>query len=181
SKGIKALACAADAADPASLGAAIAKARKDLGPVCVVHWNAFGGEARDLLAADRDALRRVFDIAVAGLLAVIQDTRADLRSTRGAILVTNGAFGDDSPTMDRFAVAMKTMGIALANAAKRKLVGLLAEALREDGIYVGEVTVAGAVTGTPFAAGGDGIDPAAIAARFWELYSLRSEIRARID
>ena len=65
---------------------------------------------------------------------------------------------------------MKLMGVGLANAAKHKLVGLLSERLKSDGVYVGEVMVGGAVKGTAWAAGGDGIDPSTIAEAFWTLY-----------
>ena len=73
------------------------------------------------------------------------------------------------------------MGVALANAAKYKLVGLLAARLKDEGVYVGEATVAGMVKGTAWDNGGQGgIDPAAIAGQFWALYRDRSEVRARI-
>ena len=123
----------------------------------------------------------VFDVAVIGLLAAVQEALPDLKSTKdGAVLVTNGAFGETTPMIDAMAVNMKTMGIALANAAKFKLVGLLSQRLAGDGVYVGEVMVAGAVKGTAFASGGAGIEASAIAAKFWELYQARGEIRARI-
>jgi len=40
--------------------------------------------------------------------------------------------------------------------------------------------VNGAVKGTPFAGSGGGIDPAAIADKFWGLYETRGEIRTQI-
>src|SRR5260221_13435384 len=53
-KDIGAVAIRADASDPAAIGAAIAKARAELGgPISVVHWNAYGGgDAGDLAAAE---------------------------------------------------------------------------------------------------------------------------------
>ena len=42
-KGVKAAAFPADAGDPLAIRAAIAKARAELGPIGVLHWNAFGG------------------------------------------------------------------------------------------------------------------------------------------
>lgn len=180
-KGIAAIACPADAGDPASLRAAIQKARAALGPITVIHWNAYGGgDAGDLLAADPVAVRNVFDIAVIGLLAAVKEALPDLKSAKGAVLVTNGAFGENSPEMDQLAVAMKTMGVGLANAAKHKLVGLLAQRLKAEGVYVGEVMVAGAIKGTPFARGRDGIEASTVANRFWALYWARDEVRARV-
>jgi NADP-dependent 3-hydroxy acid dehydrogenase YdfG len=180
-KGITAGSFPADAADPVAIRAAIARARAELGPLAVLHWNAYGGvEAGDLLTTDPALVRGLFNVAVVGLLAAVQEVLPDLKSAKdGAVLVTNGAFGEITPQMDEVAVGMKTMGVALANAAKYKLVGLLAQRLKGDGVYVGEVTVAGVVKGTPWASG-DAIEPSVIANRFWDLYQARGEVRARV-
>jgi len=182
-KSIAAAAFVADAGDPAAIGAAIAKARDKFGPVTVVHWNAYsGGDVGDLLAADPKAVGKIFDVGIVGLLGAVQAALPDLKSSgEGAVLVTNGAFGQNGPQMDAMAVGMKTMGVALANAAKYKLVGLLAQQLKPDGVYVGEVMVAGAVKGTAYAAGGDGIESAAIAGKFWNLFQARDETRDLIS
>ena len=178
-KNIAAAAFTADASDPVSIRMAVAKARAQLGAITVVHWNAYGGDAGDLMAADPAAVRGVFDVAVVGLVACVQEALPDLKSAKdGAILVTNGAFGETTPPMDELAVKLKTMGLAVANAAKHKLVGLLAQRLKGDGVYVGEVMVAGMIKGTLFD-NGQGIDASVVANKFWELYKNRSEIRAR--
>lgn len=181
-KGVDAVAAPADASVPAAIRAAIQRARAELGPVTVIHWNAYGGaDAGDLIAADPSEARGVFDVAVVGLLAAVQEALPDLKSTgEGAVLITNGAFGDMTPEMNQLAVNLKSMGLALANAAKHKLAGLLAARLREDGVYVGEVTIAGAVKGTAWAQGDSGIEASAIADKFWELYQGRSALSARV-
>ena len=179
--GIAAAAFPADAGDPAAIRAAIAKARAELGAITVVHWNAIsGGEAGDLMAADPAAVRAVFDVAVVGLLAAVQEALPDLKSREGAVLVTNGAFGDVTPQMDEVAIGLKAMGVALANAAKHKLVGLLAQRLKGDDVYVGEVTVAGVIKGTPWA-NGEGIEGSVVANEFWRVYQARSQIRSRVS
>jgi NAD(P)-dependent dehydrogenase (short-subunit alcohol dehydrogenase family) len=182
-KGVTAGAFTADAADPASIRTALGQARGALGPITVIHWNAYGGaEAGDLLSTEPAAVPGVFEVAILGLLAAVQEALPDLKSTaEGALLVTNGAFGEIDPQIDAMATGMKVMGVALANAAKHKLVGLLAERLKGEGVYVGEVMVAGAVKGTAFDSGGQGIEPSTIANKFWELYQARSEVRARIS
>jgi NAD(P)-dependent dehydrogenase (short-subunit alcohol dehydrogenase family) len=181
-KGITATAVVGDAADPASVRAAIAKARAELGPITVLHWNAIGAAgAGDLLATDPSAIRGIFDVVVVGLLAAIDEALPDLKSpNQGAVLVTNGAFGEMIPMMDAFAVSLNAMGVALANAAKAKLVGLLAQLLKADGIYVGEVTIAGAIKGTPTDTGAGAIDGATVADQFWQLYQARGGVRARV-
>jgi NAD(P)-dependent dehydrogenase (short-subunit alcohol dehydrogenase family) len=181
-KGIAAAAFTGDASVPASIRGAIAKARAELGPTTVLHWNAYGsGEAGDLMATDPVAARDVFDVAIVGLLAAVQEALPDLKSTKeGAVLVTNGAFGESTPMMDEFAVSLKAMGLGVANAAKHKLVGLLSQRLKGDGVYVGEVMVAGMIKGTPYD-NGQGIEASIVANKFWELYKNRSEIRARVS
>jgi NADP-dependent 3-hydroxy acid dehydrogenase YdfG len=182
-KGVTAAAFPADAGDPSALRAALAKARAALGPLTVIHWNAYGGgEVGDLIDADPAAVGHVFDIAIVGLLAAVQEALPDLKNAGdGAVLVTNGAFGELSPQVDAMAVGMKTMGVALANGAKHKLAGLLSERLKADGVYVGEVMVAGMVKGTAWSQGGAGIEPTAIAEQFWSLYRGRGEVYARVS
>lgn len=181
-KGVVAVAFAADAANPAAIREAIGKARAALGAVTVLHWNAFGGaEVGDLLTADAAQVRTIFDVAVGGLLAAVQETLPNLKSTpEGAVLVTNGAFGEVTSQMDAYAIGLKAAGVALANAAKHKLVGLLAQRLKGEGVYVGEVMVAGAIKGTPSATG-QTIEGSAVAEKFWELYQARGEVRARVS
>jgi NAD(P)-dependent dehydrogenase (short-subunit alcohol dehydrogenase family) len=183
-KGVQAAAFAADAGDPAAIRAAVAGARASLGPITVVHWNAYGGsEAGDLVTVDAPTLRGVFDVAVLGLLAAVQEALPDLKKAKGegAVLITNGAFADITPQMDEFAVGAKAMGLALANAAKHKLAGLLAQRLKGEGVYVGEVMVAGTVKGTRWDAGQANLDGSTIASKFWELYQARGEVRARVS
>ena len=181
-KGVKAAAVPADAGDPASMRAAIAKARAALGPIAAIHWNAYGGaEHGDLLTTDAAAARSVFDSAIVGLLATVQEALPDLEASKeGAVLITNGGFGDINPQVDAYATSSKNMGLALANAAKHKLAGLLAERLKGNGIYVGEVVVTDAVKGTPFDQGNATLEPATIANKFWELFRARTELRARL-
>jgi NADP-dependent 3-hydroxy acid dehydrogenase YdfG len=181
-KGIEAAAFTADAADPDAIRAAVGKARAALGPITVIHWNAYGGAAAgDLATADAAAVRGVFDVAIVGLLAAVQEALPDLKQSKeGAVLVTNGAFADINPQIDGFAASAKAMGLALANGAKHKLVGLLAARLKDDGVYVGEVMVAGTVKGTAWDSGNANLEPGAIANRFWELFTARGESRARV-
>ncbi len=181
-KEIASAAFPADAGDPTAIRAAIGKARAQLGPITVIHWNAFGGgEAGDLLTTNPGAVAGIFDTAIVGLLGAVQESLPDLRNTnKGAILVTNGALGEMNAQMDEYAISLKAMGVALANAAKDKLVGLLAQRLKGDGIYVGQVTIAGTIKGTPWE-NADSIEPSTVADRFWELYQARGDVRARVS
>jgi len=180
-KGIEAAAFPADAGDPVAIRDAVAKARA-LGPITVLQWNAYGGAAAgDLAVADPAQVRDIFAVAIVGLIAAVQEALVDLKKANdGAVLVTNGAFGEVNPQMDGFAVSAKAMGLAVANAAKHKLVGLLGQRLKDDGIFVGEVMVAGTVKGTAWDRGEASIVPRTVANKFWELYTGRGEARARI-
>jgi NADP-dependent 3-hydroxy acid dehydrogenase YdfG len=178
-KGIEAVAFVADAGDPASIRAAIRQVHAALGPIAVIHWNAYSGAAGDLVTAEPAAVRGIFDVAIGGLVATVQEALSDLKETKGAVLVTNGAFGEINPQTDAYAVGAKAMGLAVANGAKHKLVGVLAERLKGDGIYVGEVMVAGTVKAT--ASDNGTLQPVTIADKFWELYQARREIRARVS
>jgi len=181
-RGIAASAFAGDASDPTSIRAAISGLRTAMGPVTVIHWNAYGGgDAGDLLTADPAAVRRIFDVAVFGLLAAVGEALPDLKAAGdGAVLITNGGFGDISPETDKYVTDANVMGVALANAAKQKLTGLLAQRLKGDGVYVGEVTIYGTIKGSP-TDNGSGIDPSIVADKFWDLYQSRSDVRARVS
>jgi hypothetical protein len=89
------------------------------------------------------------------------------------------AAGDDDSGADRFATSAGVDGVALESAAKSKLAGLLAERLRPDGIYVGEIVIDGTIKGSPFASA-TAIDPAEVANRLWAMAAARTETRTRI-
>jgi hypothetical protein len=73
------------------------------------------------------------------------------------------------------AVEWNAMGLAVSKAAQHKLVGLLSKKLAADKVFVGEVVVTGVVRGTAFDAGNATLEAPAIAQRFWDLYTARSE------
>ena len=132
-------------------------------------------------AADAAATRAIFDIPVVGLLAAVKAALSDLeRAKDGAVLVTNGGFGLNDPAMDELAVAFGAMGLAVANAAKRKLVGLLAHKLKSRGVYVGEVMVLGSVRGSAWDNGTATLEAATVADAFYDLYPSRSDISRNV-
>jgi NADP-dependent 3-hydroxy acid dehydrogenase YdfG len=180
-RGVTAAAFTGDAADPESIRAAIRRIRAELGPITVLHWNASGGaEVGDLLAVEASEARGIFDVAVVGLLAAVREALPDLKNAGdGALLITNGGFGDVSPETDAFVTSIHAVGIGLGNAAKNKLAGLLAERLRSEGVYVGEVVIYGTVKGTPTGRE-DSIDPSRVADAFWTLYRARGDVHAKI-
>jgi len=87
--------------------------------------------------------------------------------------------GEHTSQADGFAKLLGNDGVALENAAKSKLVGILAERLREFDIYVGEITIAGSVAGTATASP-TAIEPTTIADTFWSLTRTRETTRVRV-
>jgi NAD(P)-dependent dehydrogenase (short-subunit alcohol dehydrogenase family) len=171
----------ADAADPTSIRAALKTIRSQMGPIAILHWNAYDAEAGDLLTADPQALQRDFNVSIFGLLAATNEVLADLRATNdGAILVSTGGLGEVSPEADQAAAALHMEGLALASAAKHKLVGLLAQSLKAEGVYVGEVMTFSTIQGTPGEVPANSVHPSIIAGKFWELYRSRNETRATV-
>ena len=179
-KGIRAVGIPTDLSDLKAIPRLVESVRAQLGAIDVVEWNAYASGAGDLLAADATELRASLDIAVTSLLATVQAALPDLRATRGALLVTNGGLGLLDAKVDSGAVAWKASGLAIANAAKHKLVRLLSKQLEPDGVYVGEVVVLGAVKGTAWDSGSSTLEASSIAARFWQIYSERRELSVHI-
>jgi short-subunit dehydrogenase len=172
-RGVTAASFSADLSDPGAAKALVQRVRDKLGPITAIHWNAYANTAGDVLTSDVAALHTIYDVGVTSLVCVIQEALADLRAAKGAILVTNGGLGANDPKVDAMAVQWNAMGLAIANAAKHKLVGMLAEKLRPDDITVGEVIVMGLVKGTVWDSGNATIEPGAVADKFWAIYSSR--------
>jgi len=172
--GIKAQAFPADAGNPEALRKLVQDVRGALGPISVLHWNAYTGGAGDLKKSTTDELRTVLDVAVHGLIAATQAALPDLKAEKGALLVTGGGFAFYDPQVDAAATQWGAQGLAISKAAQHKAVGLLQQSLASEGVYVGEVVVTGLVKGTAFDTGNATLEPSAIAEKFWELFEARS-------
>jgi NAD(P)-dependent dehydrogenase (short-subunit alcohol dehydrogenase family) len=182
-KGVKAAAFPADLGDPAAIRAMVENVHAGLGPISVIEWTAYspGNLAGDLLTASPADVRSLFDISVVGLVALVQAALPDLRSEKGAILVTNGGAGFIDTAADAVVVQYGMMGLGVANAAKHKLVGVLAKKLETDGIYVAEIMISGSIKGTPFDRGQPGaIEGKIVAEKYWELYQARKDVRTTL-
>lgn len=173
-RGVRAASFVADLAQPEAARAVVGKVRDKLGPISVLHWNAYSGAAGDLLTADIAAIRGELDIAVTSLIMAVQAALPDLRAQKGAVLATNGGFAFYDPKVDEAGVKFKSMGLSAANAAKHKTLGMLVHRLKDEGVYVGEVVVTGVVKGSSWDSGNGNVEPSAVAAKFWELYSARA-------
>lgn len=182
-KGVKAAAFSADLGDPEAVRGVVERVRSSLGPISVIEWTAYtaGSVAGDLLDASVEEVRSLLDVSVIGLLAAVRAALPDLKREKGALLVTNGGSGFVDPDMDSLLVRYEKMGLGIANAAKHKLVGMLARKLEADGIYVGEIMICGTIKGTPSDQGqAPSIEGRTVAAKYWELYTTRVELRTAL-
>ncbi|MET0791906.1 MAG: SDR family NAD(P)-dependent oxidoreductase [Polyangiaceae bacterium] len=178
--GIRAQAFSADVSNPDAARKLIQDVRTALGPISVLHWNAYTGGAGDLKTATTDELRKVLDVAVHSLIAATQAALPDLKAQHGSLLVTGGGFAFYDAQVDTLATQWGASGLAISKAAQHKTVGLLHQALASDGVYVGEVVVTGAVQGTAYDSGNATLAPATIAEKFWELNQARSTASASL-
>ena len=152
----------------------IARASRELGPIAVLHWNAYAAAAGDLIKAPLAEIRQSLDVGVTGLITAVQAALPDLRQQQGSVLITGGGLAFYDPPVNAMAVQWGVMGLAVAKAAQHKLAGLLSARLRPEGIYVGEIVVTGLVKGTAFDTGDATLEAAAIADKFFELHSARA-------
>lgn len=174
--GVTAKGFTCDLSDESAVRAAVKRAHDELGPIHVVHYNAYAGGAGDLTSASVDDLRKVIDVAVGGLVAATQASLADLRASKGAVLVTGGGLSFYDANVDKMAVDWGAMGLAVSKAAQHKTVGLLHAKLAPEGVYVGEVVVLGLVKGTAFDRGNATLEPSAIADKFHALFEARTDV-----
>lgn len=176
-KGYPVLAVPTDAADPNSVKVLIAAARAKFGSIDVLHWNAASPLAGDLLTTSVEDLRSVFDAGVTGLVVAVQEALPDLRKAKNAaVLVTDGGYGLDLDAVDKVGVEYGAMGLSIGNAAKHKTVRLLNKKLKPENIYVAEVMVSGLVKGTAWDDGTAKLEASVVGARFWKLYTERTEL-----
>lgn len=175
--GITAKGFACDLGDTAAVERLVSDVRASMGPITVLHWNAYGSLASDLTTCSVDELRTMFDVGITGLVVAMQRSMDDMKSqSDSAILLSGGGLALYSAQVDAMAVGWQTMGLALVKAAQHKLTGVLHHRLKKEGIYVGEVVVLGSVKGTAFDQGRATLEPSAVAEQFWQLYRGRTEI-----
>src|SRR4051794_33405915 len=81
--GVDAQAFPCDLGNPDAVTKLIADVRTTLGPVGVLHWNAYTGGGGDLTTAPPAELRAVLDVTVLGLVAAVQASLPDLKAKKG--------------------------------------------------------------------------------------------------
>jgi short-subunit dehydrogenase len=147
---------AADASDPAGLGARMAELYNEQGAPGVIVYNAVMGAPDKLLNSSVEHLQTAYAVDVISAIVVTQVAAPAMRAAgSGTILVTGGGFADHPiPVLAT---------VSLGKAALRSAATMLGADLEPDGIRVATLTIEGQiVAGTPF-------DPENIAKRYWEV------------
>jgi len=176
-KGVKAKAFTADLNDPAATKKVVGQVREAFGPISAIEWTAYTLGAGDLLTATPDDLGKVVNIATNSLLAAVTASLPDLKAEKGAVLITNGGFAFNDPKIDGMLVQYQSAGVGIANAAKRKIAGILHQQLKDQDVFVTEVVITGIVKGTAWDKGQvpNTLEPAAIGDYYFKVYSERKD------
>jgi short-subunit dehydrogenase len=154
--GVRIDSIAADAGDPAGLGARMAELYNEPGAPGLIVYNAVMGAPDKLLSSSVEHLQTAYAVDVIGAIVVTQVAAPAMRAAgSGTIIVTGGGFADHPIP------ALAT--VSLGKAALRSAATMLGADLESDGIRVATLTIAGQISaGTAF-------DPEKIAERYWEV------------
>ncbi|QBR04327.1 SDR family NAD(P)-dependent oxidoreductase [Paraburkholderia pallida] len=181
--GVLAQAFPCDLSDRSAITRMIGQVRERMGPITVLHWNAYSPIAGDLASVDVAELSTLLTLGVTNLVEAVQLALPDLRNAngQGAVLITGGGAALYDPKIDNAVVAIRSMGVAVTKAAQHKLTGLLHSRLKDEGVYVGEVVIFGAVRGTLRDQGYATIEPTVVAERFWDLFQSREQVWSTVE
>jgi short-subunit dehydrogenase len=146
----------ADAGDPEDLGARLSPLYQGDGAPGLIIYNAVMGAPDHLLSSSVAHLQAAYAVDVISAVVVAQVAAPAMRAAgTGTILATGGGFADHPIP------GLAT--VSLGKAALRSAATMLGADLKDDGIRVGTLTIAGQiVAGTAFA-------PEHIAEWYWEV------------
>lgn len=159
-KGITAYTKSADVADYDSLAEAISALKQELGGVNVLLYNAAALKVKDIFSVSPEEFLNDIKINVGAALNSIQMLHEELKSSKGAFLITGGGLANyPNPFYGT---------LSLGKAALRNLSFQLHERLKSDQIYVGTLTINNSVS-----TNSSTHNPAIIAEKFWQLAETR--------
>jgi short-subunit dehydrogenase len=156
----------ADAYDKDELEAAISALRNEMGIIDVLFYNAAGMKRKNLLSEETEDLVKDFRLNVAHVFHSVQYLFDDLRKTKGAVLLTGGGFS--------LKPNHEFGSLSLGKAGLRNLALQLNEALKEDNIYVGTLTINGHIQEESAF-----YSPTILANMFWKMYISRIDAEIR--
>ena len=135
SKGITGYFAAANASDATELEGAISELKTKLGGVSVLLYNAAALKSKDIWTETTEELLEDFKLNVAHALFSAQILHDDLKNNQGAILLTGGGLSK-FPNPQYGSLALGKAGIL-------NLAVQLNKRLKDDGIFVGTITING--------------------------------------
>lgn len=165
-QGIQVFYHTADAYDKDELEAAISALKKKMGIIDVLFYNAAGMKRKNLLSEETEDLVKDFRLNVAHVFHSVKYLLDDLRQTKGAVLLTGGGFSLNPNN--------EFGSLSLGKAGLRNLALQLNEALKEDDIYVGTLTINGHIQEES-----NLYSPSILANMFWEMYMSRIDAEIR--
>jgi short-subunit dehydrogenase len=154
---------AADAGDAALLEETINTISASIGGFDVVFYNAAVIKARYILEESNEDIIREFAINVAGAVKSLQVTYESLKKRNGTFLLTSSNLAINP--------IAEYGSLSIGKAGLRSLAYQLHDRLKDEGIYVGMLTINGAIDPQS-----NTHSPAVLANLFWKLYSDRKEV-----
>ncbi len=163
--GIETHTYAVDAANPETLTDALAQVKQQFGTPDVFVYNVGITTPDEPGKIDAAELMRHYQVDVASAYHCVQQVAdEEFGKKNGVIFLTGGGLA--------LQPSAAYLPLSLDKAALRAMAYALHEELKPQGIFVGTVTVCGAIGGDDFFA------PARIAETYWEMYSRREECEA---
>ncbi|GAB2540003.1 SDR family NAD(P)-dependent oxidoreductase [Spirosoma aerophilum] len=161
--GIESVFAVADVSSEAQLIAALDSLTEQLGGVDVLQYNAVDYRYKFILDETLDELTTGFRTSVGNALVSVKHLLPKLKEAKGAVLMTGGGTANyPSPDMG---------SISLGKAGIKNLTYQLNSALSSMGVFVGTVTISGAISpDSPTHS------PAILAEKFWTLYQQRNPV-----
>jgi short-subunit dehydrogenase len=137
-----------------------------MGIIDVLFYNAASKKKKDLLSEETDDLINDFRLNVANVFHLVKYLLDDLRQTKGAVLLTGGGFALE-PNYEYGSLSLGKAGL-------RNLALQLNQALKEDDIYVGTLTINGHIQEES-----KQYSPALLANIFWDMHLNRTDVEIR--
>jgi short-subunit dehydrogenase len=166
-EGLSARGYAADVRDPESLGAALDRAARELGPIEVLEYSPIPQREflRPVLETTVGDLTAAMEFSVYGPVTAVQQVLPGMRDLgRGTVLFVNGGSGArPNPNV---------AGTSIAFAGESAYAGMLHDVLAPEDIHVGQLIIPGAIQ-----AGDPTNDPAVLAGTLWNMHAAKGEFR----
>ena len=172
--GVQAQGFTADVRDPQSIAAALEQATERLGPIEVMQYSPLPQKdfMRPVLETTPADLEGPVEFSIYGPVAAVHQVLPGMRflpeGSRPSILFVNGG--------SAVKPGRNVTGTSIAFAGQAAYAELLHEVLGEEGIYVGQLIIGGAIV-----AGDPEKDPDVLADRIFELHRKRDTFRDQVS